>query len=280
MCGSVVPGSRAQGTSASVNATYVRESSANVRICAGVGARGGSAGASEGHPDDIAIGTTGFFTAFTPFPPTARLIARHDLGRHQLHRALAERADRPSPCRRRRARRSRRPASRSSRIWSTTLLTRAVDAPARRARTRRVISASGWLRGVLNTTWRLACIMLGWQLLPVEAVGAVRVVAAVAARGLVVVGDEDRARDAPVGRVGRHARLCLALGVVRPVARQPVRQQEVRRQRMEVALAHRDHAFRERRHHGADDLRARLLEGLVHRCRGRTRGPASCAWSP
>ena len=31
---------------------------------------------------------------------------------------------------------------------------------------------------------------------------------------------------------------------------------------MEVALAHQHHAGRERRHHGADDFRPRLLEGL------------------
>ena len=55
----------------------------------------------------------------------------------------------------------------------------------------------------------------------------------------------------------------LALRVVRPVVWQPFRQQEVRRQRMEVALAHRDHAFGERRDHGADDFRPRLLIGLV-----------------
>ena len=54
MCGSAVPASRAQGTTASVSATYVRESSANMRICAGVGARGGSAGASVLIPRIIA----------------------------------------------------------------------------------------------------------------------------------------------------------------------------------------------------------------------------------
>ena len=40
-------------------------------------------------------------------------------------------------------------------------------------------------------------------------------------------------------------------------------QQEVRRQRMEVALAHQHDAGRERRHHGADDLRPRLLVRLA-----------------
>ena len=43
-----------------------------------------------------------------------------------------------------------------------------------------------------------------------------------------------------------------------------LRQQEIRRQRMEVALAHLDHARREGRQHGAADLRPRLLVGLAH----------------
>ena len=43
---------------------------------------------------------------------------------------------------------------------------------------------------------------------------------------LVVVGDEEGARDAPVGGIGGPSRAALALGVIRPVARHPVREQK------------------------------------------------------
>ena len=105
---------------------------------------------------------------------------------------------------------------------------------------------------------------LGLKLPVVEAVRAVGSVAAVGSRDLVVVGDEHGAGDAPLRRIGLDAGLLLAFGVVRPVGLEPVRQQEVGRQRMKVALAHRDDAFRERRDHGADDLGTRLLVGLGH----------------
>ena len=43
----------------------------------------------------------------------------------------------------------------------------------------------------------------------------------------------------------------------------PLGEQEIRRQRVKVALAHRDHAFRPRRDDGPDNLRPRPLIGLV-----------------
>ena len=105
---------------------------------------------------------------------------------------------------------------------------------------------------------------LGLELVVVEAVRALRIGPAVGGGDLVVVGDENGARDAPFRRIRLHAGLDLAFGVVGPVRGQPLRQQEVRRQRMEIALAHRDHALRERRDHRADDLGPRLLERLGH----------------
>ena len=109
----------------------------------------------------------------------------------------------------------------------------------------------------------LAALHLGIHLVPVEAIRAVLVLAAVARRGLVVVGDADGARDAPVRNLRLDAGLGLALAVILPVRLEMRRQQEVRRQRMEVAAPHVHHARRERRHHGADDLRPRLLVRLA-----------------
>ena len=58
----------------------------------------------------------------------------------------------------------------------------------------------------------IAALHLGAHLLEVKSIGAVCIVAAIARCGLVVVGDEDRARHAPVGDVGLAAGLGLALG--------------------------------------------------------------------
>src|SRR5207253_10776994 len=66
--------------------------------------------------------------------------------------------------------------------------------------------------------------------------------------------DEDGARDAPVLWIRSLPNLLLAGAIVRPVAGQPVREQEVRVHRVEVALAHGDHALRVRRDDRADDL--------------------------
>src|ERR1051325_3826777 len=105
---------------------------------------------------------------------------------------------------------------------------------------------------------------VGAELLPVIAIRARRIFPRIALRGALIVGDEDGARDAPVVRIGAGARAAFTLLIVRPVARQPVRQEEVRRKRMEIALAHRDHAFRMRRHHRADDLGPWPLIRLVY----------------
>ena len=108
----------------------------------------------------------------------------------------------------------------------------------------------------------VAALHLRAHLLEIKAIRAVGIVVAVALRHLVVVGDENRARHAPVGDVGFGAGLGLALGVVRPVRLEMLCKQKVRRQRMEVAFAHQHDAGRKRRHHGADDFRPRLLERL------------------
>src|SRR5215831_11645351 len=81
---------------------------------------------------------------------------------------------------------------------------------------------------------------LGLKLMVVEAIRARRILAAIGGCGPVVVGNEHGPRDAPIGRIGREPGLALAFGVIRPVRGQPVRHEEVRRQRMEVALAHFD----------------------------------------
>ena len=110
----------------------------------------------------------------------------------------------------------------------------------------------------------LAARELRLDLLVVEPIRACLVVSPVARRKLVVVGDEDRAGHPPVRRVGLGAGERLALRIVLPMRFEPVRQQEIRRQRMEVAPAHRDHALGERCDDGTDDFRPGLLERLCH----------------
>ena len=101
------------------------------------------------------------------------------------------------------------------------------------------------------------------QHFPVVAIRAVEVIASVASGDLIVVSDKNRARDAPVGRVGLLPYVLLAQRVIGPMTRQPFRKQKIRRQRMKIALPHQRHALGERRDHGADDFGARLLIRLV-----------------
>src|SRR6185503_20204416 len=67
---------------------------------------------------------------------------------------------------------------------------------------------------------------VGAELLPIIAIRARRIFPRIALRGALIVGDEDGARDAPVVRIGFRARFLFAGAVVRPVARQPVRQEQ------------------------------------------------------
>src|SRR5262249_35987967 len=61
-----------------------------------------------------------------------------------------------------------------------------------------------------------------------------------------------------------NTRLGLALAVIVPVRLEMLGEEKIGRQRMEVALSHLHHAGGERRHHGTDDLRPRLLVWLGH----------------
>ena len=67
---------------------------------------------------------------------------------------------------------------------------------------------------------------------------------------------------APVADLGHLTHGLLALGVVGPVAGQPLRQQEVGRHRMKVALAHGNHALGKGGNHGAYDFWQAILVGL------------------
>jgi phenylpropionate dioxygenase-like ring-hydroxylating dioxygenase large terminal subunit len=63
----------------------------------------------------------------------------------------------------------------------------------------------------------VAALHLRAHLFEIKAIRAFRVIVAVALRYLVIVGDEDRTRHAPVGDIGFGAGFGLALGIVGPV---------------------------------------------------------------
>ena len=102
----------------------------------------------------------------------------------------------------------------------------------------------------------------GGELIHIETVRAPGILAAIGARRLVVVGDEDRTRDAPIGAVGAMAALRATLGVLVPLAEQPIGVQKMRRDRPPAAAAERDQALGVRIGRGAEDRRMRLLERL------------------
>src|SRR5882672_4090892 len=102
------------------------------------------------------------------------------------------------------------------------------------------------------------------QLLEVEMVGAFGAVP-VALRGLVVIGYENRLRYPPIRGIGFFVYCNTTFLVARPVTRDPLRQQEVRRYRRPAALRGLGHALRMRGHRGDDDRRVRLLVGLDDR---------------
>ena len=86
----------------------------------------------------------------------------------------------------------------------------------------------------------------------------------VALRRGEVVGDEDALGDPPVLRLGRPAGLLAALDVFRPVALHPFGQEEVRRDRLPAARSSLGHALGEGRDGGDDDRRMRTLKRFRH----------------
>lgn len=74
-------------------------------------------------------------------------------------------------------------------------------------------------------------LQLGDQLIVVEVIGAVRI-QHIIPRGLEVVSDEDRFRDAPVGGLRQATRPLTALDIFRPVGGDTLRLREVRGNRL------------------------------------------------
>jgi hypothetical protein len=107
-------------------------------------------------------------------------------------------------------------------------------------------------------------LQLRGELAHVEAVRAIGIVAAIGPRGLVVLGDEDRAGHPPVRAIGFVSALDTPFGVIGPLALQTIKMQEVGGDRPPAASAERNEAFGVRIRCRAGNRRMGFLIGLDH----------------
>src|SRR3954453_18102238 len=105
-----------------------------------------------------------------------------------------------------------------------------------------------------------AALQLGEELAVVVTIRPIRI-GGVALRGRIIVGNEDRFRDAPVCRVGGAPDALTALDIFRPVRLDPLRHQKIRRDRIPAARRRLSYPLGEGRNGGDDDRRMRQLQG-------------------
>src|SRR6185437_14499056 len=101
----------------------------------------------------------------------------------------------------------------------------------------------GHFLAFLEAAELVAFLQLRGELIHIEAVRTPGILAPIGARRLVVVGNEDRTRDAPIGAVGAMAALRATLGVLVPLAEQPIGMQKMRRDRPPAAATESDQAL-------------------------------------
>src|SRR3546814_1376533 len=100
---------------------------------------------------------------------------------------------------------------------------------------------------------------LAQKMREIEAIRTIFSIARIMARRLLILRDENIARDPPIGAMGRLTDLGLTLCIIIPMRWQPLGQKEIGRQRVKVGAPHCHNAFWKGRDDGPDNLRAGLL---------------------